>query len=129
MVYNPILEEMFWAVNGEGAYKNSLKIEVSKQKNLQNSLIATGFPYAKVERGEEYKWSVRNVANILPEVQDLRRLGSASLDICYIAEGKFEGFYEIGLEPWDVAGAILILQEAGGEISRVNGESYRLGDS
>jgi len=75
IVYNPILEEMFWAIDGEGAYKNSSRIEVSKQESLQKSLIATGFPYAKVEKGREYEWSVKNISNILPYIQDIRRLG------------------------------------------------------
>jgi myo-inositol-1(or 4)-monophosphatase len=128
VVYNPILEEMFVAVIGEGAYKNGSKLSVSTQQNLQNSLIATGFPYSKVERGRDYEWVVEKFAKLLPNIQDFRRFGSAALDLCYLAEGRFEGFYEINLEPWDVSAGVLIVEEAGGEISNLVGESYQLGE-
>ncbi len=128
VVFNPILDEMFWAVEGAGAFKNSSKLSVSTQKKLQNSLIATGFPYAKVEAGKEYRWSIESIASILPKIQDLRRFGAASLDLCYVAEGRFEGFFEIGLNPWDVAGGALIVKESGGKVSKTNGDEYNFGD-
>lgn len=128
VVYNPVLEEMFWAVKGEGAYCNGAELRVSTQNNLQNSLIATGFPYAKVNAGIEYRWTVDCISNLLPHIQDIRRLGAAAVDLCYLAQGKVEAFYEIDLKPWDVAAGILILQEAGGKVSNVHGNTFDFDD-
>lgn len=124
VVYNPILEEMFWAVKGKGAYCNEDKLSVSTQDKLQNALIATGFPYAKVNAGIEYRWVINCMTNLLPYIQDIRRLGAAAVDLCYLAQGRTEAFYEIDLKPWDVAGGILILLEAGGKVSNVRNEKY-----
>jgi myo-inositol-1(or 4)-monophosphatase len=128
VVYNPILEELFWAAEGEGAYCNGKKLEVSAQDKLQNALIATGFPYAKVNAGVEYQWVIDCMTNLLPHIQDIRRLGAAAVDLCYLAQGKVEAFYEIDLKPWDVAAGILIVQEAGGEVTNVDGEKYNFDD-
>ncbi|HEO98081.1 MAG TPA: inositol monophosphatase, partial [Epsilonproteobacteria bacterium] len=128
VVYNPILEELFWAVKGEGAYCNGEKLGVSTQSALQNALIATGFPYAKVNAGIEYRWVIACMTNLLPHIQDIRRLGAAAVDLCYLAQGKVEAFYEIDLKPWDVAAGILIVQEAGGKVSNVNGARYNFDD-
>lgn len=128
VVYNPILEELFWAAKEEGSYCNGTKLAVSPQKELQQSLIATGFPYAKVNQGVEYRWVIKCMTNLLPHIQDIRRLGAAAIDLCYLAQGKTEAFYEIDLKPWDVAAGILIVQEAGGEVSNVCGERYNFDD-
>ena len=122
VVYNPILDEMYFATRGEGAYCNGKKLSVSNQDTLQQALIGTGFPYAKVNRGVEYKWVIESITNLLPNIRDIRRLGAASLDLCYLAEGKIDAFYEIDLKPWDIAGGILIVLEAGGEISSISKE-------
>ncbi len=127
VVYNPILNELFWAVAGEGAYLNGTRLSVSVQSNLQQSLIATGFPYSKVECGMEYRWVMDTMANLLPRIRDIRRLGAAALDLCYVAQGKFDGYYEMDLKPWDVAAGILILLEAGGEVLSIN-KPYRIGE-
>ena len=127
-VYNPILEELFWAVQGEGAYCNGRRLEVSRQNKLQNALIATGFPYAKVNAGLEYHWVINCMTNLLPHIQDIRRLGAAAIDLCYLAQGKVEAFYEIDLKPWDVAAGILIVQEAGGQISNVDDQPFDFDD-
>ena len=128
VVYNPILNELFYAYKGKGAYLNNQKISVSNQTKLQSSLIATGFPYSKAHRGKSYHWVVDTIANILPHIQDIRRLGSAALDICYLSSGRFDGFYEIELKPWDVAGAIAIVLEAGGVVTDLENEKYCIGD-
>ena len=124
VVYNPILEEMFWAVRGEGAYLGERRLSVSSQDTLQQALIGTGFPYAKVDAGIEYHWVIDCLTNLLPHIRDIRRLGAAAVDLCYLAEGRIDAFYEIDLKPWDVAGGILILLEAGGEVSSVSGEAF-----
>ena len=128
VVYNPILNELFWAVKGEGSFCNGQRLEVSTQSTLQNALIATGFPYAKVNAGVEYHWVINCMTNLLPHIQDIRRLGAAAIDLCYLAQGKVEAFYEIDLKPWDVAAGILIVQEAGGQISNVNDKPFNFDD-
>ena len=126
IVYNPILNELFYAKKEEGAYKNGKKIKVSNQSNFQRSLIATGFPYSGAENKDDLNWVITRLKEVLPRCQDVRRLGSAALDLCYIAEGKYEGFYEINLKPWDVSAGILIVEEAGGMISNEYGSEYNL---
>jgi len=124
IVYNPILEELYSAKLNEGAFLNNKRISVSKEDMLENSIIATGFPYAKYKMGKEYWWVVESFKRLLPKIRDIRRLGAAALDLCYLAEGRFNGFYEINLKPWDVAGGILILKEAGGEVTTLNNKEY-----
>ena len=124
IVYNPILEELYSARAFKGAYLNGVKIKVTSQDRLQESLIATGFPYAKHKMGKEYFWVVESFKGLLPKIRDIRRLGAAAIDLCYLAQGKVNGFYEINLKPWDVAAGILIVQEAGGEISAIDGGAY-----
>jgi len=128
VVYNPILEELFWAVRGEGAYCGEARLGVSSQESLQQSLIATGFPYAKVNRGREYEWVIEVFTVLLPSIRDIRRLGAAALDLCYTAQGRVDGFYEIDLKPWDVSAGILILLEAGGKVTNLSGEPFTFGD-
>lgn len=128
VVYNPVLNECFSAERGRGAFLNEKQIFVSKQCDFQQSLIATGFPYTKVEKGEDYEWILRTIANILPVTRDIRRTGSASIDLCYVACGKFEAYYECNLKPWDVAAGVLIVEEAGGKVSNEKGEEYRIGE-
>ena len=126
VVYNPILKELFYAKKGEGAFKDGKKIGISTQNDFQRSLIATGFPYSSAECEEDLKWVINKLNHILPRCQDIRRLGSAALDLCYTAEGKYEGFYEINLKPWDVSAGMLIVNEAGGMISNEFGNNYDL---
>ena len=124
VVYNPILNELYYAKKEEGAYKNGKRIFVSNQSDFQRSLIATGFPYSSAECEEDLKWVINKLKHILPRCQDIRRLGSAALDLCYVAEGKYEGFYEINLKPWDVSAGILIVIEAGGIVTNECDEIY-----
>lgn len=126
VVYNPILDELFYAEKGRGASCNGEPLRVSEAQTLEKSLIATGFPYTKIEQGEDFRWVMKSIESILPYTRDIRRLGSAALDLCYVARGTFEGYFEINLKPWDVAAGIIILQEAGGSVSRHDGEAYTL---
>ena len=127
-VYNPILEEFFYAKRGEGAYLNEEKIAVSKAAQLIDALIATGFPYTKVQMGRDYRFVIDTMAKLLPKTRDIRRLGSAAIDLAYVACGRFAGFYEVNLMPWDVAAGILLVQEAGGMVTNHVGAPYRFGD-
>lgn len=128
VVYNPILDEMFWAVEGEGAYLGDKRLSVSTQDTLQQSLVGTGFPYAKVDKGVEYHWVIQSISNLLPYIRDIRRLGAAALDLCYLAQGRIDAFYEIDLKPWDVAGGILILLESGGKVTNTKGSLFGFDD-
>jgi myo-inositol-1(or 4)-monophosphatase len=123
-VYNPILEEFFTAVAGDGAYKNGKKIKVSKMNDFQRALIATGFPYSSAENRDDLDLVINRLHTLLPHCQDIRRFGSAALDLCYVAEGMFDGFYEINLKPWDVSAGMLIVKEAGGIVSNEKGEEF-----
>jgi myo-inositol-1(or 4)-monophosphatase len=128
VVYNPILDELFRAERGAGAWLGDERLRIGADTGLQNALIATGFPYAKVRRGPEYRWVVRAFETLLPQIQDFRRLGAAALDLAYLARSIFAGFYEIDLKPWDVAAGILLVEEAGGTVSNLEGRPYRFGD-
>jgi myo-inositol-1(or 4)-monophosphatase len=126
IVYNPVLEELFYAESGKGAYKNGEKIKVSEFSNFGRALIATGFPYSGADNKDDLNWVVDKLSKILPKCQDIRRFGSAALDLCYVAEGKFDGYYEINLKPWDVSAGIIILSEAGGMVSNDKAEEYNM---
>ncbi|MEZ4684808.1 MAG: inositol monophosphatase family protein [Bacteroidia bacterium] len=99
-VYEVAHDEMFWAIKGKGAKLNGLPIEVSSVEKLSGSLMGTGFPYRQGPGFEDY---LRLVSNVLRETHGMRRLGSAAIDLAYVAAGRLEGFFEIGLNPWDVA--------------------------
>jgi myo-inositol-1(or 4)-monophosphatase len=126
VVYNPILDELYTAKIGKGAYLNGKKLKVSTEDNFQKSLIATGFPYTSGSDENDLNDVVKRIKDVLPLCQDLRRLGSASLDLCYVACGTYEGYYEMNLRAWDVSAGILIVTEAGGVISNIYGNKYTL---
>ncbi|MCS6984408.1 MAG: inositol monophosphatase [Leptospiraceae bacterium] len=122
-VYNPLLKELFFAQKGEGAFLNNQAISVSETSVLEKALLATGFPYNRREILDEI---LERLARVLNAVQDIRRTGSASLDICYVACGRIDGYYESGLKPWDTCAAACILKEAGGKLSRFSGEPFNI---
>ncbi|RXJ85859.1 inositol monophosphatase family protein [Arcobacter cloacae] len=126
VVYNPILDELYEAKIGCGAYLNGKKLEVSKEENFQKALIATGFPYSSGTNNDDLDDVIKKIKDILPLCQDIRRLGSASIDLCMVAKGVFEGYYEMNLKAWDVSAGILILAEAGGKITNIEGNEYKL---
>jgi len=111
VVYDPSLDELFTAEKGKGAWLNKKRIEVSKTTKLIESLIVTGFSYDVNERPEP---AITHFRNFLAEAQAIRRLGSAALDLCYVASGRFDGFWEGVIRPWDMAAGVLIVIEAGG---------------
>lgn len=126
IVYNPILDELYEAELGKGAFLNGEKLEVSKENDFQKSLISTGFPYTSGSNKDDLDDVMKKIAHILPRCQDIRRLGSAAIDLCYVARGTYEGYYEMNLKAWDVSAGLLILQEAGGKISSLDGSEYTL---
>ncbi|MGE4440628.1 MAG: inositol monophosphatase family protein [Desulfomicrobium sp.] len=122
-VYLPVLEELFWAVRGQGAFLNGNRIAVSRENVMQNALVATGFPYSFYTEVDRICERLRRV---LLASQGIRRLGSAAADLAYTACGRFEGYYETGLKPWDTAAGWLLVEEAGGTVSGLDG-GYGLG--
>ena len=113
VVYDPIRDEVFSAERGQGASLNGRRIRVSPTPTLASALLCTGFPYDVRERNE----FARHFANFIMHAQGVRRDGAAALDLAYVAAGRFDGFWEEGLKPWDVAAGALIIEEAGGWIS------------
>ena len=122
-VYDPFHEELFFAEMNKGAYLNEKRINVSKTESLAHALLLTGFPYDRQKMASFY---LKFYKKFLERVQDIRRLGSASLDLCYIACGRLDGFWEFKLNPWDVAAGKLIVEEAGGKLSDFRGEKYSI---
>ena len=122
----PVLGEMFACFAGGGAFRNGDPIRVTGTRDLEQSLLATGFPYAI----EEYLPEIlKNFESLLPKVRGIRRSGAAALDLVYVACGRFDAFYESGLKPWDTAAGLLLVTEAGGRVSRYDGSTeYVLGD-
>src|SRR5271155_5734808 len=123
VVYNPVSRELFSAVRGEGAYLDHKRIHVSPIEKLATSLVATGFPTDKLRqsRNINYYWGFTLRSH------GVRRDGSAALDLCSVACGRFDAFWEFGLKSWDTAAGILLVQEADGRVTDMNGEPYRLG--
>ncbi|MDG1517987.1 MAG: inositol monophosphatase family protein [Flavobacteriales bacterium] len=125
VIYEPNRDEMFYAWKNGGAYLNENSISVSKTNKLSDSLLATGFPYYDYRRLEAYmdilKWLMHNSRGV-------RRIGSAAIDLAYVACGRFEAFYEYSLNPWDVAAGALIVKEAGGSVTDFQGgKNYLFG--
>jgi myo-inositol-1(or 4)-monophosphatase len=123
VVYDPMREEMFVAERGEGAYLNDKKLAVSPVKDISRSLLATGFPY-DIRDSKENNLDYFNAMAI--NVQAIRRAGAAALDLAYLAAGRFDGFWELKLKPWDTAAGCLLVTEAGGVISDIAGGKWRL---
>jgi myo-inositol-1(or 4)-monophosphatase len=122
-VYNPMLDELFLAEKGGGAFLNGLKIRVSGTDSLDKSLLATGFPY-DIRVSE--KNNLDHFTAFATRVQAIRRAGSAALDLSYTACGRFDGFWEMKLHPWDVAAASLIMEEAGGTVTDFNNGPFSI---
>ena len=115
--------ENWWAAKGEGDWKNDAPINVSRVQKLERSLVGTGFPFKKETLIDTY---IHQLERMLRVSGGVRRGGSAALDLCYLAEGRFDGFWELYLDPWDFAAGQLIVREAGGYVSRIDGDNLPL---
>ena len=125
VIYDPMRGEIFSASRGQGAHLENYRIRVSKQKDLEGALIATGFPYRENLRyADPYLAMMKTV---MAQAAGIRRPGSAALDLAYVACGRVDGFWELGLSPWDTAAGTLLIQEAGGHIGTLTGGEYKQG--
>ncbi len=122
VIYNPIIEELFWAKKGEGAFLNGISIKVSSSEDLLYSLLATGFPASKILERPDY--FVPLFKELITKTQGIRRFGSAALDLAYVACGRYDGFWEPYLKPWDTAAGFLLVKEAGGTVTDYFGNPY-----
>ena len=118
LVFDPVRGETFTAIRGQGAARNGEPIEVSGEARLDTALVATGFSYDAIERSTQ----AGVLAQVVPRVRDVRRVGAAALDLCWVACGRLDGYYERGLKHWDWAAASLIVAEAGGDLRWLEGE-------
>lgn len=118
VVFEPNRHELFYAWKDGGAYLNGHKITVKENNELSKSLLATGFPYYDFDLMQRY---LNTLQEFLRITRGMRRMGSAAVDLAYVACGRFDGFFEYGLSPWDVAGGIVLVQEAGGKVSTFSG--------
>jgi len=118
VTYNPILNEMFWAERGKGAFLNDRRIRVAARTTMVESLLATGIPFAGRPGHAQF---LKELHQVTQRISGVRRFGSAALDLAWVAAGRFDGYWERGLSPWDVAAGILLVSEAGGVVTAIEG--------
>ncbi len=118
IVYNPLTDDLYWAERNNGAYLNDRRLRVSGRANMADSVIATGIPFKGHGKSDQY---IKELISIMGEVAGIRRFGSAALDLAFVASGRYEGFWERGLGPWDIAAGLLLVREAGGFVSDLDG--------
>ena len=120
VIFNPILNEFYWASKGKGAWCNNKRLRVSKRKNFVDCIIGTGIPHAN----RTYPNYLNAIDNVSKNCSGLRRMGAAAIDLAYVAAGKLDGFWEKNLNLWDVCAGVIIVKEAGGKITQSNGEEW-----
>ena len=113
LVYAPAVDEMFWAEKGAGAYLNERRLRVSARRELKEAVFATGIPFAAVAPRNRLAFA-RTLGVLMPQVAGIRRFGAAALDLAWTAAGRYDGFWEFGSKPWDIAAGLLLVREAGG---------------
>lgn len=124
-IFNPITNELFTAQKGKGSYFNNKKINVSNTSDFEKSFLVTGFPYNINENPDN---CLQHFTDIISYGMPIRRLGSAAIDLAYVACGRFDAFWEVSLNPWDVAAGLIIVQEAGGKVTNYQGDDFTLKD-
>ncbi|MBE9603831.1 inositol monophosphatase [Acetobacteraceae bacterium H6797] len=118
VIYNPAGNELFWAEKGMGAYLNDKRLRVSGRRDMREAVFATGIPYAGVPRKAEFSAIVQRV---MPQVAGVRRFGAAALDLAWVAAGRYDGYWELGLNAWDIAAGLILVKEAGGLVTDPEG--------
>jgi len=117
-IYNPAMNELFWAEKGVGAFLNDKRLRVSGRRDMVNALFSTGIPFAKTRHKAEFSMTL---ARLMPQVSGVRRFGAAALDLAWLAAGRYDGFWELGLNKWDIAAGIVMVREAGGIVTDPDG--------
>ncbi len=125
VILDPVMKEVFTAARGKGAFLNGKRLKISKAQTLKESLLVTGFPY---DLDDPRKNNIPFFLHMIRKAQAIRRDGSAALNLAYVAAGRFDGFWELGLNAWDVAAGILLVKEAGGEVRHITGRANRISD-
>lgn len=123
VIHHPLLNETFWAVRGEGAWLNGKRLQTSSTTSVHDSILVTGFPYNVQDNPER---CIDQFSTVVRLGIPIRRLGSAALDLAYLAAGRFDGFWEVRLHPWDMAAGVLLVEEAGGMVTHYGGRSFVL---
>jgi myo-inositol-1(or 4)-monophosphatase len=113
LIYNPVVDEMFWAEKGVGAFLNERRLRVSARRELSEAVFATGIPFGAVPAARRFAFAV-TLSALMPHVAGIRRFGAAALDLAWVAAGRFDGYWELGIKPWDMAAGLLLVREAGG---------------
>ncbi|MCC7048610.1 MAG: inositol monophosphatase [Alphaproteobacteria bacterium] len=126
VVYEPTHDEMFWAEKGQGAHLNDRRLRVSAREQMRDAVIATGIPFMGKGSDPGHRRYLAQMSAVMGQVAGIRRWGTASLDLAYVAAGRFDGFWEMHLSPWDMAAGIVLVREAGGFVSEVDGGNRML---
>jgi len=124
LIYAPTVDELFWSEKGIGAYLNDRRLRVSARRDLKEAVFATGIPFAAVSASRRLAFA-RTLGTLMPQVAGIRRFGAAALDLAWVAAGRFDGFWELGLKPWDLTAGMLLVREAGGFVSSPDGGDPR----
>jgi len=128
VIYAPAVDEMFWAEKGTGAFMNERRLRVSARREMSEAVFATGIPFGAVAPSKRQAFS-RTLGALMPQVAGIRRFGAAALDLAWVAHGRFDGYWELGIKPWDVAAGLLLVREAGGYSTDVgDGDSLETGN-
>jgi myo-inositol-1(or 4)-monophosphatase len=118
VIYDPLRDEMFWAEKGIGAFMNDRRLRVSARRRLADAVLATGIPFGARSGKDEFTAALRRA---MDETAGVRRMGAAALDLAYVAAGRFDGYWETGISPWDVAAGVVLVREAGGFVTEIEG--------
>ncbi|MDG1153723.1 MAG: inositol monophosphatase family protein [Alphaproteobacteria bacterium] len=124
VTYDPIKDELFYAEKGSGAYLNNQRLRVSARKKLSESVLATGIPFLGINENKHEEY-LKRLSRVMAKTAGVRRFGAATLDLAYVASGRYEGFFEYGLNPWDIEGGILMIREAGGFVFDEKNRTYK----
>ena len=124
LIYAPVVDEMFWAEKGAGAFVNERRLRVSARRDLKDSVLATGIPFAVVSQRNRLAFA-RTLGALMPQVAGVRRFGAAALDLAWVAAGRYDGYWEFGIQPWDVCAGLLLVRESGGFATDTEGGDPR----
>lgn len=127
VIYDPVKDEFFWAEKGSGAWLRDRRLRVSGRRDMTDAVIATGIPHLGIGGGPDgHALFQKRLSAVMANTAGVRRLGAAALELAYVAAGRYEGFFERGLHPWDVAAGVVLVKEAGGFVSDIKGRAYTL---